>query len=874
MNEIEKVGTSNSTSRSFDRRLLWVFAVVSLVSIVYTYTRPLRLHLTLEMAASVPSLAQLFYDTGNGFNEKDSRTAKITSGSLSSFETLSFDLPKKTVFRLRFDPLTNAGRVILKSVEIDNRGSVIQVFAVSQIVPFNQIAERIERGSEVEFATTPGATDAGVSISLRAPLRLRRLVAWQRTKALIIYEVALGLVFFLIFVFKVRVQSAWYHLAGATRRLHRRFELLGGRLSSGTFLKLDAMAIWVYLGMFALFAVACCLDFNGSSADLYHVYGDGPKTEMLLGAPRDVRVDEWAYVTPDILNQYFRRDRLAVQDSVLGDHNIALTGNIPVRHITTFFRPQFWAFFGLPADYAFSIYWQAKGLILVCGVFTFLLWITGSSFWSLTGALWYLFSPFTEWDYSWPSAMPEMVGSLCLGVVCFCYLTVGRRAKRLALAVVGAVCCGVNFVMCAYPPHLIPLLWVGVVVTIAWCISRRKDIFCEEAWPVRCGALLVTCLALAAIGADVYLDLRVAIAAVADTLYPGRRVLPSGLFPLWGFGSQFLQWTEKEGRFPQVLGNICESSGFLWLAPVSLFCLGRAVLSSFQKAALLAMWLCFALIFCWSAFPMPAMVGQITGLNRCTPARCMPALGLLNVSIVALMISGCKAWRTSLRKLDFGFFCVATALLAWWFIAVNHHLGEFFTSWQLMRAALIAALLATLLAGGRKRLLAVCLVVPQALVFGGVNPVEQGLPVFTKSELHDFVHSHADLLSGRWLVFSDTPVRSGFLAAEGLDVYTGTRYIPDIDHFALFSSRGLNLSVFNRLGYLDAHPIRQGQATQFVLTSPVVVEWDVSPEDPLLPELGIRYVAFDVKPVTNDVQDLKLLSDKPVDGLWLYRIGK
>jgi hypothetical protein len=848
--------------RSVERGLLWVFALISLVSIVYTFTRPIRLHLTLDMAASGPSSAQLFYDTGNGFTERDSDAAKVTSESLTSFQSFSFNLPKKTIFRLRLDPLTNAGRVIIKNVEIDNQGSVIMVLSASQFVAFNQIAERTQRASEIEFTTTPAATDSGVTISLPQPLRLRRIVTFERALNLTLYELLLALGFFLL-----------HKCSASLINLHQRFVVIAAKSSGGRFLKLDAMAIWVYLGITLIFCLACSLDFNGSSVGMYPIYGDGPTTSMLLGAPRSIRADEWAYVTPDILNQYFRQDRFAVKNSVLGEHDIALTGNIPVKHFTTLFRPQFWAFFALPADYAFSIYWQAKALLLVTGVFTFLLWLTGSSCWSLTGALWYLFSPFTQWSYSWPSAMPEMVGCLCLAVVCFCYLTVGRRAVWLVLATIGTVLFGVNFVMCAYPPHLIPLVWVGVFVVLSWCFSKRREIFSSNSWLPRCGLILVAALALASIGATVYLDLRVAIAAVADTLYPGRRILPSGLFPVWGFGSHFLQWTEKENRFPQALGNICEGSGFLWLAPLSLLCLGRAVLSNFQKFTLLALWLCFAMIFCWSAFPLPAPLGKLTGLDRCTPARCMPALGLLNVSIVALIISACKPWHTSLRKLDFAVFVIAIGLSLLWFASVNRHLGNFFTVWQLTWAALIAAVLATLLISGRKRWLAGCLLFSQILAFAGVNPIEQGLPELTKSDLHSFVQAHRAILTGRWLVFSDTPVRSGFLAAQGLDVYTGTRYLPDIDHFALFASRGLNLDTFNRLGYLNAHAIKPGQPTQFVQTSPVVVEWDVAAADPLLPQLGIRYIAFDVKPDAIMIQGLSALSDSPVDGLWLYRIG-
>ena len=39
--------------------------------------------------------------------------------------------------------------------------------------------------------------------------------------------------------------------------------------------------------------------------------------------------------------------------------------------------------------------------------------------------------------------------------------------------------------------------------------------------------------------------------------------------------SSFLAWTQKESRIPAALGNICEGSSYLWIAPITLILLGR-----------------------------------------------------------------------------------------------------------------------------------------------------------------------------------------------------------------------------------------------------------------------------------------------------------
>jgi hypothetical protein len=443
MMEREPGGFRPTVRANFFPRLLLVFAGLSLLSVLYTYSRPVNLQLTMDMASSQAGVAQLFYDTGRAFNEADSSTCRVDASSPASFEHLSFSLPEKTILRLRFDPLTSAGRVVIRNVQIRNKKAVLENIPVSRIMPFNQIAERTERRDEVEFVTVPGANDPGVILGLAKPLRLRWVFAGQNLLRLGVINACLAALCVLIALTKPQLTPGWRRLLLFARRVNRLFERAANRFPRGSFLAMDATAFWIYAGLIVFFCLACLLDLNGSSSALYGtVYGNGPAAKPWIGTPKDVRVDEWAYVTPDILNQYYRADRFEAKRSVLGDHFVALTGNVPVRDVSTFFRPQFWAFFALPLDYAYSVYWQAKALLLVAGVFTFLLWLTRSTRWALAGALWYFFSPFIQWSYSWPSALPEMIGSLCLGTTCFCYLTVGRKSGWLALAAVAMVALG------------------------------------------------------------------------------------------------------------------------------------------------------------------------------------------------------------------------------------------------------------------------------------------------------------------------------------------------------------------------------------------------------------------------------------------------
>ncbi len=186
--------------------------------------------------------------------------------------------------------------------------------------------------------------------------------------------------------------------------------------------------------------------------------------------------------------------------------------------------------------------------------------------------------------------------------------------------------------------------------------------------------------------------------------------------------------------------------------------------------------------------------------------------------------------------------------------------------------ALFIALLVFLYLERRFRAFAFALLIPQVIAFGAVNPVQRGLPMFVDSDLRRFVGARPELLSGKWIVFSDSVVTSGFVAATGCDVYTGLHHIPDVDHFPLFAANHLDLEILNRAGYLSAHMRDPDEPMSLKLRTVGFVEWDLSPADHILKQIGIKYVAFDFQPPPIWERYLTALSAGPVDGLWLYKL--
>lgn len=113
-----------------------------------------RFWLEVQMASSKPDVAQLFFDTGKGYNEQDSSTAALSASDQP--RTYRFGLPAQKILSLRFDVLSHEGRArIVSAAIVDSGGQVLRTFVRADFVPgtFIRIASSNESG--VVFETVP-----------------------------------------------------------------------------------------------------------------------------------------------------------------------------------------------------------------------------------------------------------------------------------------------------------------------------------------------------------------------------------------------------------------------------------------------------------------------------------------------------------------------------------------------------------------------------------------------------------------------------------------------------------------------------------------------------------------------------------------------
>jgi hypothetical protein len=640
------------------------------------------------------------------------------------------------------------------------------------------------------------------------------------------------------------------------------------------FQPVTSAAFWFYLIVCLCSLSAALIGLHGSSLDAYTSFFPSPN-EPLIGTPKSIRSDEWNIQTPNILYQLFRDNPLSVDGGPVGPGHASLLFNIPVHYVTTLFRPQLFSFFVFSPERAFSIYWQIKIALLIAGPFSLFHLITQRTRLSAALTLFLFFSPYTQWGFSWSSALPEMIGSACLAASLLCRALVARNKVLMFTASTGAAVLAVNFVLCVYPPHQVAIAWVALAVIVWWILSRWSVIWDapHATWrllAVGTGALIMV------IGLSSFLiGAWAEIISAANTVYPGQRRVGGGGASVFLYGSHFLDFWKTEANTGSMV-NICEASGYLWFGPLTLLLAHRLSSGAARKLYFILIGL-FAVFAMWSFLPIPAWVGRPFALDLSPAGRMLPGMGLLNALILAAFLVGYEnrsiSYKTALTISALAFSCF---LLILFYInnlyALSLHIREIATS------SLYAAAVLGFIALELRVALGISLVAPLALSMGLVNPVDRGLAVVTQSELSAFLESYPDLRHRKWLFFADAPeiapaiVGPDFFSAHGLDVFNSFRVLPDLAALKKLDPANKYSTIYNSSGWMLARAQNRGAEVSFEHLQLGINRVLLSPLDPKLLELGISVLAFKDKPAAEGIAGLRAIGNAPVNGYWLYEI--
>lgn len=586
----------------------------------------------------------------------------------------------------------------------------------------------------------------------------------------------------------------------------------------------------------ALFAACVALKLNGSSVGVWQevLREPGRPPGLLLFTPRHIRADEWYVVTPSMLSQARHSPPFPIANDSLGGGLSPLLMSVPVAYYTTAFRPQLWGFFLFNFEHAFAFYWCCKlfGLLIA---FAWLLRQVGIQRREIVvfGTIWLFFSSFTQWWFSSPAMLPEMLAcwAICTGCAIRCFAAAQRREMLLLLA--AFVFFGINFVLCLYPGFQIPLVYVSLATLIGlWC-ERRSE------WDVVRG-IAVLAAAVAAIPLILlpfWITSRETLRMVSETSYPGVFRSSGGALSLAQLFSGALNFFESEQRVPLGFENICEASNFypLWLLAIVAVLAGvmrnRAII-----VALLTMTLIFS-IYCVA--PLPAVIGHATLFSLTTEGRLFIGIGVAGIILSCLALD--RETTASSRRPTVIAACGALlCLLAGSFLAMRNAGG----TWNWIIVIVNAAIVGLFFWRGARKPFLIGFAALVAINGVQINPLMSGLaPLLASNAFRAIDKLHASDPAARWIAYEDVYFAQ-LMKATGASVLNGTKLLPQTDLMQRLDPSHSFASIYNRYAYINVVLPQRSTEETFSLVDFNYYDLRISPDAEPLRERHYNFVVF------------------------------
>ena len=561
-------------------------------------------------------------------------------------------------------------------------------------------------------------------------------------------------------------------------------------------------------GLILLYVGASVAKLNGSSTALWQDLADQQpaKAGVIAGTPKDVRSDEWLVHTPWIWSQAKQVPAFPTTNRNVGNGVAPLLTNLPVRHWTMLFRPQMWGFFFFDLERAFAFNWNFRWFGLLLGGFLFFRIIAhGNNFLSLSGALLLLYSSYMQWFFSNPTNLPEMVSMLFFTL--WAFHTLWKSTSRWAIlgASVVLLTAVEQFVFCCYPRYQVPLAYLAVALVaggFAGFPCRRETLPATTNY-FRMACLIATLVLAATLLYRWHVEIAPTFAEIRESIYPGRVFSVGGDFPWFRFLAPFLEFSMTQTHYPLPLGNVCEASGFLFVAPLLFLGLVSDVWRSRVDPILLSVVVFIAATIWFMLVGVPQWIAQNSGWSYVVSHRAILAVGVASIIglVRQLSLASLPPWKSGRTYLFAG--TIATMAFFFCLYLANRRLGNFATLPELIAAAIFFGTVGFFVLRRIALISCILLIVPCFCSTALVNPVSRGVPALTRGSVVSWLSNvHKNDQDARWIVTGPLSNRSCCLAqlvkATGADVFGGTRYTPDYELVNVLDPEKRYVTVYNR----------------------------------------------------------------------------
>ncbi len=600
------------------------------------------------------------------------------------------------------------------------------------------------------------------------------------------------------------------------------------------------------------------------------------KPGLIFGTPRPIRSDEWLVETPFILSQCNQHPAFPLKNESLGAGNTPLLMNLPVRHFSAIFRPQFWGFFTLGTERGFSFYWNAKVFGLILGFFFLLMLITKNDFWlSLFGSGWLYFSSFVQWWFSIP--LPEMLASFSIMFVSLAYIFLSKRKVSILIGSALLIWSFINFVLFFYPPFQIPLVYLLLFLFAGYLLMNlkpsdfRNNLGFRISGIIFAGAVSLTVLYL------YYLDAKTTTTMVMNTVYPGRRIVVGGDMPLARYFSGFYDvFLLSDNIFPPAWGNICEASNFILLFPMVLLGVTVGFIAKRKDSKtdilLISSLSYLAFLTIWMLFKLPVFFAKATLLSFVPTNRAFLGLGVGSIISSIRFLSGDEP---AFKDKHHNYFVLPLIFIAMLFhgMLLRSATGGFFGYRHVILVSSFITLAAYLLLNKKRKVFSILVFLFVFIPTFSVNPVSISLgPIYGKEISRLVYNINKEDPKAKWVAFGNNTLPD-FLKASGVSVFNGVKYTPDLQSLEILDPGQKYKNIYNRYAHIalqESDP-KSDKEIEFTLIQDDTYIIKVDPCSEKLKQLGIKYLAFTYKPNDSILSCTEPITSKPASGIWVYR---
>jgi hypothetical protein len=637
-------------------------------------------------------------------------------------------------------------------------------------------------------------------------------------------------------------------------------------------------SIYFPLIIFSIAILLTVFKLHGSSISLYPYFFTGSfGKDLILGNPRLIRSDEWMVQTPWIISQ--SQTNFSETNPFFGTGMNFSLSDIPVRNWTIIFRPQYWGFFILPIEYAFSWTWWFRAWLLILSTYLVMLRITrGNILYSVLFAVAFFFSPFVQWWYS--TSVLEILAFGFFLLFVFIKLVEAQRLSHLlfyGFTFTYLSCC---FTIPLYPPFQVPIAICMVFFILGYLIRSPQFIFQSQGrrfFPVFIASLFL----IVVIGFSFYQSNKEIFQIILHTSYPGqRRVTGGGLNPLLLLGGFFnLQLLSDQHTVPASLINQSEASSFLlislFLLPIILICeIRKIILHRAPDWVILFACIYLIMLLCWCFLGLPEILAKIFLLSFVPVNRALIGFGTMNILMIAYYLFQYNGGRiiggddlelppdiglntikrsTSFYKKSFTRFAFFPLIFSL-FVAViylcigltlrNNYPKFIPESLRIPAISILVGLLIYFLLHRNKLAFTGLFLLVSIEYSFAVNPIASGLSSVLNSELSSVVHQikDTDPTQNKWVVY-DTQILSDYLAANGVPVISGVFYYPDLKLWNTLDPESNYEQIWNRYSRVIFREDKSDQAV-FMKVQEDNIEIKINPCSAILHQARVKYYVF------------------------------